>query len=86
MKEMNSSIYNTKLKWSKKKENKEIKHISPQKRNTTRSIVKLPSVKNTNFAEHIKYNIGEVLGEGAYAKVRLAYRKSDNMKCVIKMY
>lgn len=83
---MAASKYNTKLKWTRKKEGNEINNVSPKKTKRSKSIVKLPSVKNINFTEHNKFNIGEILGEGAFAKVRLAHRKSDGLKCVIKMY
>ena len=83
MKEVGTTLYNPRLKWSKRKETK---IVSPKKTKRSSSIVKLPFVKNTAFIEHTKYNLGEVLGEGAYAKVRLASRKCDEMKCVIKMY
>ena len=43
MKEMGLTLYNAKVKWSKKKESK---NISPKKTKRSSSIVKLPSVKN----------------------------------------
>ena len=35
---------------------------------------------------HPNYIIGELIGEGAFAKVRKAVRKSDNYECAIKIY
>lgn len=53
--------------------------------NKCKSIVKLPLVKHSNHLEHKNYQFGEVIGEGAFAKVHEAKRISDDKKCVIKV-
>ena len=67
---------------------KKTPQLSPLKERRTKgkNLVKLPSVKQPNPSDTNKYNFGEIIGEGAFSKVYLARKKSDNSKCVIKIY
>jgi hypothetical protein len=47
---------------------------------------RLPSVNNCKLIDDQKYILNEIIGEGAFAKVRKAYRKADGLPCVIKLY
>jgi serine/threonine protein kinase len=78
-----NAYLNTKIKRTRKLEPKQ---LSPTKSKRSKSKVHLPSVKGVITSEHPNYSLGEVLGEGAFAKVRIAQRKSDQLKCVIKKY
>ena len=49
-------------------------------------MVRLPSVKDCKPIDDQKYILNEIIGEGAFAKVRRAYRKADGLPCVIKSY
>ena len=57
---------------------------SPNKRKS-HQLVKLPSVKHSS-SESVGYVMGELLGEGGFAKVRLCTRKTDGEEVVIKIF
>jgi serine/threonine protein kinase len=58
-------------------------HDLPSKR--SRASVKLPSVKGQPL-ETGNYILGEVIGEGGFAKVRLCTRRKDGLQCVVKIF
>ena len=62
--------------------------LSPlkERRTKVKNLVKLPSVKQSTPPDTSKYIFVDMIGEGAFSKVYLAKKKSDNAKCVIKIY
>lgn len=60
---------------------------SPTKKKISKSILKFPSVKGgVSSSDTSNYIIGDIIGEGAFAKVKTCTRKSDGNKFVMKIY
>lgn len=82
----NKTFYGVKLlKGGQKKTPLKEKSPGETSRGPSKSIVKLPLVKNSSILECKNYQLGDPIGEGAFAKVYVAKRTIDGLKCVIKL-